>query len=185
MLAPEYPVLTGRLALRPPTIEDAPAVHVYKSRPDVCRYVPHGALSLEQIEARHAAALTRLDEPGQALSLLAHRRDSGELVGDFVLFWRSAEHRGGEIGYILDPAHEGHGYATEGARALLRLGFEGLGLHRIIGRIDARNGPSARVLVRLGMRQEAHFVRNEMMHGEWTDEMVFALLESEWSAAEP
>ena len=56
-------------------------------------------------------------------------------------------------------------------------------MHRVVGRLDARNGPSARVLERLGMRREAHFVSNEYVKGEWTDEVVYALLEDEWRAA--
>ena len=65
---------------------------------------------------------------------------------------------------------------------MLRLGFDDFGLHRVIGRIDARNTASARVLERLGMRREAHFLQNEMIKGEWTDEVVFAMLEHEWRA---
>jgi RimJ/RimL family protein N-acetyltransferase len=65
---------------------------------------------------------------------------------------------------------------------VLRLGFEDLGLHRIFGRIDGRNTASARVLERLGMRREAHFIQNEIVKGEWTDEVVYALTEDEWPA---
>jgi RimJ/RimL family protein N-acetyltransferase len=182
MLAPEYPILTERLSLRPPTVEDAPAVYRYKSRADVTRFVPHGPLTLEQIEQRHASARTTLDDAGQALNLLAFRRDTGELVGDVFLFWHSAEHRGGEVGYVLDPAHQGHGYATEIARLALHLAFDGLKLHRMVARIDPRNTASARVLERLGMRKEAYLVSNEFIHGEWTDEEDFAILEDEWRA---
>ena len=72
---------------------------------------------------------------------------------------------------------------TEACRALLPLAFDGLGLHRIIGRIDARNLASANVLRRLGMRQEALLVENEWFKGEWTDEIDFGLLAREWRAA--
>ncbi|HEY3735808.1 MAG TPA: GNAT family protein [Jatrophihabitans sp.] len=180
MLAPDYPLLTERLLLRPPTVEDAAAVHIYKSRADVTRYIPHGPLTFEQIHERHAKARTRIEDAGQALNLLAFRRDTGELVGDVVLFWHSVEHRGGEVGYILDPAHNGHGYATELARFAVGLGFAGLGLHRMVGRIDPRNEASARVLERVGMRKEAHFISNEFIQGEWTDEAVYAVLEDDW-----
>jgi RimJ/RimL family protein N-acetyltransferase len=54
--------------------------------------------------------------------------------------------------------------------------------HRIIGRCDARNNTSARLMERLGMRQEAHFHENEIFKGEWSDEYVYALLAGEWSA---
>jgi RimJ/RimL family protein N-acetyltransferase len=63
---------------------------------------------------------------------------------------------------------------------LLRLGFAGLGLHRIIGCCDARNLSSARLLERLGMRREAHFVHNEIFKGEWGDEFQYAMLDQEW-----
>ena len=98
------------------------------------------------------------------------------------LIWRSEEHRIGEVGYLFNPAHAGRGYATEASRALLQVGFEELGLHRIIGRLDVRNAASARVLERLGMRREAHFVQNEWLKGEWTDELVYAMLDREWRA---
>ena len=64
------------------------------------------------------------------------------------------------------------------------MGFQTLGLHRIVARCDARNDASARVMERLGMRREAHLVENEMVKGEWTDELVYALLDREWRARE-
>jgi RimJ/RimL family protein N-acetyltransferase len=57
-----------------------------------------------------------------------------------------------------------------------------LGLHRILGRLDARNAASAKLLERLGMRREAHIVENEFVKGEWTDELLYALLAREWAA---
>jgi RimJ/RimL family protein N-acetyltransferase len=65
---------------------------------------------------------------------------------------------------------------------MLRLGFEDLGLHRILGRLDARNTASAKLLERLGMRREAHIVENEFVKGEWTDELLYGLLAREWAA---
>jgi len=64
---------------------------------------------------------------------------------------------------------------------MLRLGFDELGLHRIIGRCDARNTASARLMERLGMRQEAHFRENERFKGEWGDELIYAMLAREWT----
>ena len=182
-LAPRYPLLTERLSLRPPTRADAPAIYVYKGRADVTHYVPHGPLSVEQIAERADRSPDRLTDEGQALNLLVHARQDGALLGDVILMWHSREHRGGEIGYVFDPAHAGLGYATEAARELLRLGFDELGLHRIVARLDPRNVASAAVVRRLRMRHEAHFVSNEYWHDEWTDEDRYALLEKEWRAA--
>ena len=119
-----------------------------------------------------------LEEAGQALLLGVEH--GGRVIGDLTLAWTSAEHRSGELGWVLDPAHQGRGYATEAVAALLPLAFDGLGLHRVVARVDARNTASAGVARRLGMRQEAHLVENEWFKGEWTDELDFALLASEW-----
>ena len=66
---------------------------------------------------------------------------------------------------------------------MLRIAFDDLGLHRVIGRLEPRNVASARVLEKLGMRREALFVDNEMIKGEWQSEAVYAILDREWRAA--
>lgn len=181
MLRPEYPILTTRLLLRPLRITDVEAMHSYRSREDVCRYLlidPQTPDQVAKLIAERARA--EMTDEGQALTLGVVERDSGEFIGDAVLFWISRRHRGGEVGYVLNPKYAGNGYATEAAAAMLRLGFDQLGLHRIAGRIDARNTASARVLEKLGMRREAHFVENEFIKGEWADEVVYAVLAREW-----
>jgi RimJ/RimL family protein N-acetyltransferase len=187
VLKPEYPIFTERLLLRPlDPFTDVDAVHAYQSRADVCRYIPYSPRTREEVAALLAdpeKTRSTLEKEGQALDLAVVRQDTGELVGDVILFWRSAQHQGGEIGYVINPDFAGHGYATEAARALLPLAFDGLGLRRVIARIDARNEASAAVLRKLGMRQEAVLVENEWFKGEWTTEIDFALLASEWRAA--
>lgn len=175
-------IATERLLLRPLRADDMDALLAYRSRPDVCRYLPFDPMDRQEILNRLAGpwARTELTDEGQSLTLGIER--AGQLVGDVVLFWHSRQHAGGEIGYVLDPAHVGHGYATEAASALLRLGFHDLGLHRIIARLDERNDASARVVRRLGMRQEARLVDNELFKGEWCTELQFALLAGEWAA---
>jgi RimJ/RimL family protein N-acetyltransferase len=180
---PVYPVTTDRLLLRPiDPSTDIDAMHAYQSRDDVCRYIPYEPRTREQVAERVAAARSTLAGEGQALWLVVELRSTGEVIGDVMLFWHSAKHRGGEIGYVINPDHQGNGYAREAAQALLALAFDGLGLHRVVGRIDARNETSARVLRRLGMRQEAHLVRNEWFKDDWSDEIDFAMLEDEWHA---
>jgi RimJ/RimL family protein N-acetyltransferase len=182
LLRPTYPIRTERLSLRPLTVADTDALLDYRSRPDVALYVPFEPMTREVVEARITQQWVKTDltDEGQALTLGVEVSATGQLVGDVVLFWHSREHRGGEIGYVLHPGHSGNGYATEAAKALLRLGFEDLGLHRIVARIDERNDASARLARRLGMRLEARLVENEYFKGEWTNELDFAMLAEEW-----
>lgn len=187
MLAPSYPVETERLLLRPiDPVGDVDALHAYQSLPQVCRYVPFEPRTREEIAERlrnPERVLWALMEPGQALDLAIVLRETGELVGDIVLFWRDATN--GEIGYVVHPDHQGRGIATEAARAMLRLAFEDLGLHRVMARIDQRNPASAAVLTKLGMRREAVLVENEWFKGEWSTEEDFAILDREWRALGP
>ncbi|MEV4185985.1 GNAT family N-acetyltransferase [Streptosporangium canum] len=184
MLKPSYPIRTDRLLLRPFTPDDLDGLHAIQSLPDVARYLYWGPRDLEEVQEALTTKITQsaLLEEGQALTLAVELAATGELIGEGLLFWHSSLHRSGEIGYVFHPGHHGKGYATEVAEALLELGFDGLNLHRIAGRLDGRNTASARLLERLGMRREAHLVENEMVKGEWTDELVYAILQREWRA---
>jgi RimJ/RimL family protein N-acetyltransferase len=185
-LHPEYPIETERLLLRPiDPVGDMAAMHAYRSRADVCAYIPPVPMTLEAMTAQYAdpsRTRSELTEAGQVLALAVVLRETGELIGDVVLFWHSAEHGNGEVGYIIAPEHQGRGYATEVTKAALALGFDGLGLRRITGRIDARNPASGAVLTKAGMRQEAVLVENEWFKGAWSTEIDFAILDREWRA---
>jgi RimJ/RimL family protein N-acetyltransferase len=141
-------------------------------------------MNAETIAARLQGpwAVTTLEAEGDVLTLGVEAASTGEVIGDVMLRWTSAEHSCGEVGYVFHPAFAGQGYATEAAHAVLHLAFDDMALHRVIARIDARNLTSTRVVARLGMRLEAHLVENERFKGEWSDELDFGLLEREWLA---
>lgn len=185
MSMPDYPLITARLLLRPFTADDFDAVYDLQSRPEVTRYLLFGVRDRDQVSAslRERIAAGVPDRQGGRrliLALAVVLPETGAVIGDVVLFQVSQEHRAAELGYIVHPDRAGRGYATEAAREMLRLGFEIFGMHRIIARLDARNTASARVLEHLGMRCEAHFVQNEFFKGEWSDELVYAMLHDEW-----
>ena len=117
------------------------------------------------------------------MSLAVEPVTTGELVGHVSLSVGPPEHRQGEVGFHFHPDHQGRGYATEAAAAMLALAFETYGLHRVAGRLEPRNVASACVLEKLGMRREAHLIENEWVKGEWQSELVYALLAREWRAS--
>ena len=86
-----------------------------------------------------------------------------------------------ELGWVLDPGHAGRGYATEAVDELLRMGFEDLGIRRIVAYCFADNEASWRLMERLGMRRETH-TRSESLHrsGRWLDGYGYAILADEW-----
>jgi RimJ/RimL family protein N-acetyltransferase len=183
----QYLLQTARLALRPFALTDLDDFLAYRSREDVARYLYGDALDRASGEAllgkwAAAGAMTR---EGERVMLAVLPLGQRRVIGDVNLMWRSQEHRQGEIGYAFNPEYHGHGYATEAAAAMLRLGFTEYGFHRICARCDARNTASVKVMERLGMRREAHLIENELFKGEWSDELTYAILGTEWAQAQP
>jgi RimJ/RimL family protein N-acetyltransferase len=179
---PVVPILTERLELRLFTMDDVDDVWAYQRLPEVGRHMLWAARDREQ--SRDAVvrmtAETGLEKDGDYLTFAVMVAGISRVIGHAELGLVSAEHLQGEIGYVFHPSFHGKGYATEAAREMLRLGFAEVGLHRIVGRCSARNTASAKLLARLGMRQEAHFVDCRRVNGEWREELVYAILRNEW-----
>ena len=176
-----HPLRTERLLLRPiDPVADVDAIHAYASREDVCRYIPWTPRTREDVVAWLPRRTSTTLKPGSGASLAITLVTTGELVGDVILMGHGEDERTAEVGYVVNPAYAGQGYATEAARAVVDAAFTHLGLHRVVARIDQRNPASGAVLRRLGMRQEAVLVENEWFKGEWTTEVDFAVLAREW-----
>jgi RimJ/RimL family protein N-acetyltransferase len=183
MISLTYPLRTEQLELRPYTIGDLDAVYGMQSLEVVARFQLWETRNRDQarkwLEERIEATIT---DEGGSLTLAVVLPETGTVAGDVVLFVRGPGRRLGEVGASFHPDFHRNGYAVESLRAMMRLGFEAFGLHRIIGRCDARNMASCRVAESLGMRREAHFIKNELVKGVWTDEVVYAMLDTEWQA---
>ena len=126
---PRYPIETERLRLRPFNRGDVDAVFAYRQRDDVAQHLFDGPMTHRDRHRGRAACA-----PGSSRSRARATRCSSPsncarphaMIGEVSLIWRDAANRQGEIGYIFNPVHHGQGYATEAARVLLDLGFEGL-----------------------------------------------------------
>jgi RimJ/RimL family protein N-acetyltransferase len=178
-----YPLSTERLIIRALTPDDVERHHGLFADPDVVRYLYFGPFDRPAAQ-EHLARRSIVDLPveGGWINFGVEVKGEGVLIGELAMGFISATHAHYEVGYVFDPSYAGHGYATEGTAMIVELAFSGLGAHRVSGRLDARNDPSARVLERLGMRREANFIENEYVKGEWTDELVYAILAPEWRA---
>jgi RimJ/RimL family protein N-acetyltransferase len=160
-LDPSYPLETERLLFRPFDDRDLMALFAIHSRPEVARYLYWDARNRGEVGAvlEKKSRSISIRAEGDSLALATILKETGELIGDSSLIWLNRDHRLGEIGFIFHPDHHGRGYATEAGQMLLTLAFQDLHLHRVIGRLEARNTASARVLEKLGMRREARSVR--------------------------
>lgn len=174
---------TPRLVLRPYRDDDVDELLVIESDPEVVRYLYWEPRSREEVATALAGRIgaTSLATDGDALHLAVDHE--GCLVGELVLWIRSIEHQQAEVGFVFSPLHHGQGLATEATAALLEWAFASGRIHRVFGRADARNTASVALMRRLGMREEAMMRENEWCKGEWSDEVVCAVLVADWQAA--
>ena len=175
-------ILTDRLEVRPFERADRDGLAELQRWPGLTRFLGWDPPSDPELEERleRKISSTLLGADGDQLNLAVRWRGHPTLIGDVTVLVESAEHAQVEVGYVIRPDHQLRGAATEAVRALLRLCFEGIGAHRVTGRVDARNLASAAVLERVGMRCEGRFNQSVLIRGEWTDEVVFAVLAAEW-----
>lgn len=182
----EHPVRTERLTLRPATPDDADATWLYRRLESVGEWLTEIATHVETYRTTFTA-------PARLATTVVVELD-GNLIGDFMLrvedAWAQTEvgdqARGtqAELGWVLDPAYHGRGYATEAVRGLLGICFDDLGVRRVVANCFQDNDASWRLMERLGMRREVHAVR-ESLHrsGQWLDTVAYATLAEEWSAS--
>ncbi len=181
-----WPRRTERLLFRPATHDDLEALGRIQNLPDVAYWLPSAA-------GTQADYLLRMGSDGLLPRTLVLELD-GAVIGELYLHvtagWAQAEvaeratDTQAEIGWGLDPDHQGHGYATEAATALVGICFEELGIRRVIASAFADNASSLRIMERLGMRREMYGLRTAL-HRErgWVDSTEYALLADEWRSA--
>jgi RimJ/RimL family protein N-acetyltransferase len=176
----DWPVRTERLVLRRLADGDVPQIFAYRSQPHVAEWIGGAATDVGSLAERFGEG---------AMAVIVEHGD--RLIGDLMVkvqdayaqreVAENAEATEAELGWVFDPVHHGRGFATEAIDALFRICFEDLGLRRVVAVCFTDNLASWRLMERVGMRREAHHVKDSLHrdHG-WLDGYVYALLADEW-----
>ena len=139
------PLTTERLALTPPTLDDAPFVLELLNDPGWLQNIgDRDVRTLDQARAYIAERFSKTP-------WFVVRDGMGEPLGMCGLVERDGLDCP-DIGYAFLERHSGKGYATEAARAVLAYGRETLGHQRIAAITAPHNTPSQRVLEKIGLR---------------------------------
>ena len=181
---------TPRLILREMTEADVPAIHAWAGNPDNVTYMAWGPNSEEQTQwfVSHCIE-TAQAEPRTKFDFVLQLKFTGQVIGSGGIYRKMDNYNrrfiSGEVGWILHMDHWKQGYGSEFCAALLRFGFEELGLNRIYAHSDAENYGSYRIMERNGMRREA-VLKQEILgrDGSWHDGYVYAILREEWDKKE-
>ncbi|MFH1377867.1 MAG: GNAT family protein, partial [Planctomycetota bacterium] len=90
-----------------------------------------------------------------------------------------------EMGYWVGKPYWNQGYCSEAGAAVIAFAFNTLRLNRVSATCFARNAASARVLEKLGFKNEGRLRQAIMKWGQYEDAFVFGLLKSEWTPPVP
>lgn len=175
-------IVTERLLLRALELNDAPAVQGLAGDRDIASTTMSIPYPCEDgmAEIWIAGHLERRDRD-EAVSYAIVEKSSGALIGTVGLAIRP-EHERAELGYWLGKPYWGRGYATEASQAVLRHGFETLGLNRVYANYFIRNPASGRVLEKLGMRYEGLARQHVKKWGVLEDLVTYGMLRSDYEA---
>jgi len=106
---------------------------------------------------------------------------TGELAGEALLWGIDLHNRSAHLGISLRPACRGRGLGEDAVRVLCRYGFAIRGLHRLQLETLSDNHPMIAVAARLGFTREGVTRGSGWVNGEWADDVIFGLLDTEFS----
>lgn len=169
-----------RILLRPLQDSDKEAFFAYRSDSKANKYqgwIPKTKADVNDFFEKLASTPNQADSWFQWAIV---EQKNNKLIGDIgTRFWGSTNQQV-ELGFTLDKIYQRKGYATEALLLLIHHLFADLKEHRISASAHPANEASIRLLEKLGFRKEAHFVEGFYQHGEWVDDVVYALLAREW-----
>lgn len=183
-------IRTARLLLRPFRPDDAPRVRELAGEREIAATttnIPHPyeegmAEAWIGAQAERRAAGQGVVFAVQLRPDLTRREDAlepGALVGAVGLEL-DPQNRQAELGYWIGRPCWNRGLASEAARAVLRYGFEELGLNRIHASHFGNNPASGRVLARIGMVREGCRRRHVRKWGRYEDLVLYGVLADEF-----
>lgn len=183
---PSSPVIlqTERLYAREFAKEDVPTVFAYAGNIENTGFLPWSPEPYEDVEKFVERRLaSQIEQPRRVFDAAICLKETDEMIGSMGLTLDEKLTQA-ELGYLFNMKYWHKGYAREAAKGFLGFGFLGLDLHRIYARCDAENTASYKVMESIGMRREAHFIKNEFRSvfgkASWRSTLEYAILQKEY-----
>jgi ribosomal-protein-alanine N-acetyltransferase len=180
-MKPQPTIVTERLILRPYRMEDVAELQRLIGERDVVAtltdvpYPYEDGMAEEWIKGRQESF-----EQGKSVDLAITHRQDGFLTGGSSLMNINQQSERAEIAYWLGKPYWRKGYGTEAAKAIVKYGFETLGLNRINGRHFGNNPASGRILKKIGMKHEGRQRQAFKKWGKFEDFELYGILRSEY-----
>ena len=173
---------SAKLLLRPILVEDNEEVFQYRSDAEANKFQGSVPTRLDEIDELISKNPSEFNEPDTWYQLVIVKKATGEIIGDIGVHFLGKDGFQCELGITLSRHHQGKGYATLAMKMTMEYLFNTLHKHRIICSVDPENTGSIRLLERLQFRKEAYFRQGLFLHGRWVDDVIYAILKSEWNS---
>ncbi len=171
-------ITTDRLLLRRLEIKDREDFFTYRSLPEVYKYQSFIPKDMNVIDDFIRGNEISPNIPNTWFQLAIVDKSGDTLIGDIGIHFLE-DNAQVEVGYTLAPSYQGKGYAIESLKAVINYLFIDLKKHRITASVDPNNINSIKLLEKLGMRKEGHFIKSFRMGDMWFDDCIYAMLEVE------
>jgi ribosomal-protein-alanine N-acetyltransferase len=177
------PVLTGSLVtLRELRLTDAPSLLAMLSTEEVARFISPPPTTVEGFE-RFIAWTHRERAAGNyvCFAVVPHGMDTA--IGIFQVRQLEPGFGTAEWGFAIGSAFWGTGMFVDGAKLIVDFTFDVIGTHRLEARAAVQNGRGNGALRKIGAMQEGVLRKSFLRDGEYLDQTLWTILETDWRAA--
>jgi [ribosomal protein S5]-alanine N-acetyltransferase len=177
------PVLTGRgVTLREVEKADAPALFAMLSTEEVARFISPPPTTVESFE-RFIEWTHRQRAVGVYVSFAVVPDGMTTAIGLFQVRSLEPGFATAEWGFALGSPFWGTGAFIEGARLVVDFSFDTIGVHRLEARAAVQNGRGNGALRKIGAVQEGVLRRSFLRNGQYLDQSLWSILDSDWRQA--
>jgi RimJ/RimL family protein N-acetyltransferase len=179
------PVLEGdSVTVRELRAEDAPSLLALLTTDEVTRFISPPPTTLSGFE-RFIAWTHRERAAGNYVCFGIVPRGMQVAVGLIQVRKLERAFNTGEWGFVLGSAFWGTGVFVEAAELVADFVFDRIGAHRLEARAVLRNGRGNGALRKLGAVQEGVLRASFLRNGEYLDQALWTIVDSEWRSARP
>jgi len=176
-----FPVLeTERLILRKVQKKDCRDLFEYCSDPVSSRYsdwLPHEDRSVTK---QFIKGLLSSVSEGEYFLWCIELKESGKVIGSISITEMDRHFKVAELGYGIQKAYWGKGYATEAAETVLEYLFCRVGVQRVFARISTANLASVRLALRLNMECDGLLRKGCYIQGKSHDVYIYAITDEDY-----
>ena len=177
------PVLSGNMVtLRELRASDAPSLFAMLTTEEVARFISPPPTTVEGFEGFIAWTL-RQRTAGTYACFAVTLKGFDTAIGIFQVRQTEPGFEAGEWGFAIGSPFWGTGVFQEGAELVLEFAFDTIGVHRLEARAAVQNGRGTGALLKVGAVQEGILRKAFLRDGQYFDQGLFAILDSDWRDA--